>query len=152
MAGCVEGRDWQSAAWLRCWDPTSPDIIGQTNENMEFYPRKNRNWTSKYGLNSQNWWLNFGLSLSQPWIRQHHMRYTVHDDIKRIWRIWLEWRINIPTPLGSFFLGGVKKCKLQTNRGDPPVKKCKLHFRDPLTYIFLPPPQWKNKKWGGQKM
>ena len=37
----------------------------------------------------------------------------------------------IPTPLGTFFWGGVKKCKLQTNGGDPPVKKCKLHFRDP---------------------
>jgi hypothetical protein len=49
MAGCVEGRDWQSAAWLRCWDPTSPDIIGQTNENMEFLPKK------KWELNQQIW-------------------------------------------------------------------------------------------------
>ena len=47
---------------------------------------------------------------------------------------------NHPHPLRHLFFGGVKKCKLQTNGGDPPVKKCKLHFRDPLTYIFLTPP------------
>ena len=56
-----------------------------------------------------------------------------------------------PPPWAAFFLGGVKKCKLQTNRGDPPVKKCKLHFRDPLTYIFLPPPNEKIKNEGVKK-
>ena len=56
-----------------------------------------------------------------------------------------------PPPWAAFFWGGVKKCKLQTNRGDPPVKKCKLHFRDPLTYIFLPPPNEKIKNEGVKK-